>query len=61
MTVLEARVTPDQWSHLQALYADAAARLPPQMIQTFLVQSVAEPELWRITSIWRSRAGLAGC
>jgi catechol 2,3-dioxygenase-like lactoylglutathione lyase family enzyme len=58
MTVLEARVSEQQWADLVQLYERGASRLPPQMLQTFLVQSDSDRELWRGISIWRSRAAL---
>jgi quinol monooxygenase YgiN len=56
MTVLEARVAPEQWGTLQTLYQ--GAHLPSQMLQAFLVQSADDPAQWRGVSIWRSRAAL---
>ena len=58
MTVLEAHVTDDQWSTLTQAYRQGKAHLPPQMVQTFLVQSTAEPTLWRGISVWQSREAL---
>lgn len=55
MTVLEARLEPDRWAALEASYAGATKRLPPQMLQTFLVQSATDAELWRAISVWRNR------
>lgn len=58
MTVLEARVPSERWPELVETYKNGAARLPPQMIETFLVQSAAEPSICRITSVWQSRSAL---
>ena len=58
MTVLEARVQPDQWDTLQSEYRAIATQLPPQMVRTFLVQGTADRNLWQGISIWRSREAL---
>jgi quinol monooxygenase YgiN len=58
MTVLEAHVEPDQWESLRQAYTSAGSKLPPQMVETFLVQSTSDPKLWRGISIWRSREAL---
>jgi hypothetical protein len=57
MTVLEARVPQEKWAELEARYGQSIP-LPAQMIETFLVQSTDDPELWRGVSVWRSRAEL---
>ncbi len=60
MTVLEASVEPQHWQALGDAYRQGTqAGLPPQMLESFLVQSTADPKLWRIVSVWRSRAALA--
>ena len=59
MTVLEAHVTEDQWLNLAETYRQGNAHMPPQMLQTFLAQSSADPTLWRGISIWRSREALS--
>jgi hypothetical protein len=58
MTVLEGHVAPDQWATLAQIFTAAGDRLPPQMLQTVLVQGTSDPTLWRGISIWRSRAAL---
>ena len=58
MTVLEAHVAPDQWATLSQIYQAAGAQLPPQMLQTLLIQGTTDPTLWRVITIWRSRAAL---
>lgn len=58
MTVLEARVEPDRWVALREAYSAAGVNLPPQMVETFLVQSTDDPMIWRGVSIWRSREAL---
>ncbi len=58
MTVLEAHVAPDQWATLAQIFTAAGEQLPPQMLQTLLVQDTSDRTLWRGISIWRSRAAL---
>ena len=58
MTILEAHVAPEKWANLQQAYQAGSANLPPQMVQTFLIQSTTEPTLWRGMSIWHSREAL---
>ncbi len=43
LTVLEAHAASEQWDALRQIYADAFSHLPPQMVQTFLVQDSADP------------------
>jgi quinol monooxygenase YgiN len=57
MTVLEARVSPDRAAELRRVY-DSVGPLPSQMLQTVLAQSTADPAIWRVISLWRSRAAL---
>ncbi len=59
MTVLEAHVSSQQWKALREAYEAAMVDgLPPQMMQTFLVQSTTDSTLWRGISVWRSREAL---
>lgn len=58
VTILEAHVDPDHASVLEESYRKGTVQLPPQMIQTFLIQSVADVTLWRIISVWKSREAL---
>lgn len=59
MTVLEAQVASEHWDDLKRAFATGGSGgLPPQMIQTMLVQDTADPTRWRGISLWRSRADL---
>lgn len=58
ITVLEAKVGEENWSAFQDDYKNRTAQLPPQMLQTFLLQDVADQTLWRIVSVWKSREAL---
>ena len=53
ITTLEGRVPKEHWKALQdAYHAVVTERLGIMPMQTFLMQSKTEPEIWRITSIW---------
>lgn len=58
MTILEAHVPADRWEGMQEAYEAATGDLPAQMVQTFLLHSTGEPTLWRMASVWKSRAEL---
>jgi hypothetical protein len=58
ITILEAHVGTENWAAFQDDYKKRTAQLPPQMIQTFLLQDTADQTLWRIISVWKSREAL---
>lgn len=59
MTTLEARVARENWTILGQAYRDAVTRgRPAQMLQSYLIQSVSDPPLWRIVALWASREAL---
>lgn len=60
MTILEARVKAENWTVLEDDYKKRTVQLPPQMIETFLVQDTADRTLWRIITVWKSREALDG-
>jgi quinol monooxygenase YgiN len=58
ITILEAHVGAENWVAFQDDYKNRTDQLPPQMLQTFLLQDVADQTLWRILSVWKSREAL---
>jgi hypothetical protein len=59
MTVVEARLDDDAVAQLQEKYLALRAKgLPPQIVETELVQNSEEPELWQIATLWYSREAL---
>ena len=58
MTILEGHVAPEKAAALEQAYRAGTQSLPPQIVQTFLIHSTAEPRLWRILTVWRSREAL---
>ena len=55
ITILEAHVEEKNWSSFQTDFKTRTTDLPPQMIQTFLLQDIADQTLWQIVSVWKSR------
>jgi hypothetical protein len=58
MTVLEAHVVTEQWEVLRQIFTEHSSTIPPQMVQSLIVQSAADPTLWQIISIWHNREAL---
>jgi quinol monooxygenase YgiN len=58
ITILEAHVEEKKWFDFQSEFKARTAQLPPQMLQTFLLQDTADQTLWRIVSVWESREAL---
>jgi quinol monooxygenase YgiN len=58
ITILEAHVETGKWSALQDAYKKGLGQLPPQMMQTYLIQGAGDKTLWQIVSVWKSRAAL---
>ncbi len=58
ITILEAHIKAENWTAFQDDHKNRTAQLPPQMLQTFLLQDTADETLWRIVSVWKSRAAL---
>ena len=58
ITILEAHVDADRSSDLEQDFKQRTNKLPPQMMQTFLLQDTADKTLWRIVSVWKSRDAL---
>ncbi len=58
MTILEAHVDPSQWATLEKEYKEGIKELESQIARTFLLHSLADPSLWQIATVWRSREAL---
>ncbi len=58
ITILEAHVKAENWAAFQGDFKNRIVQLPPQMLQTFLLQNTADQTLWQIISIWKSREAL---
>lgn len=55
LTILTGRVNPENWSILETSYATAIKHCPDGLVQSFLIQSHHEPNLWKIITIWQSQ------
>ena len=58
ITILEAHIEPDMVPALLAAYQNGLSYLPPQMVQTFLINNATDKSLWRILSVWKSHEAL---
>ncbi len=58
ITVLEAQVAADKIAALEAAFQQAVQQLDAGLVETFLMRSTKEPNLWQIVTIWQSREAL---
>ncbi len=58
MTILEAQVKPENWQNLEQVFKDKSGQLPPEIVQTYLIQSNSDQTIWRIMTIWKTREAL---
>jgi hypothetical protein len=52
MSVLEANVPPNKWEELKVSFRHSTKLLPPQICETLLVQSIDDPQLWKVVTVW---------
>jgi len=60
MTFLEANVPQDRLAEVREVVAQGTAKLPPEIMETYLVRNTRDPALFRLTTVWRSREALEG-
>ena len=58
VTILEAEVAPDKAAMLEAAYREGIEHLDAGISQTFLLHDFRNTSLWRILTVWESRAAL---
>ncbi len=58
ITVLEAHVAAEKAAVLQETYRSSVDRLDAGIVETFLLHSAKDAELWQIVTVWESRAAL---
>ncbi len=58
MTILEGRVSKENWPALEQAYQQAAEHKEPGLVGSYLIQARKESDLWRILTIWSSREAL---
>ena len=58
MTILEAHVQQDNWPALEEAFHQASQHKDAGLVQTFLLHSARQDDLWRIMTVWESREAL---
>jgi quinol monooxygenase YgiN len=58
VTILEAQVAPEKAATLEAEYRRGIEQLDAGITQTFLLHDARNTTLWRILTVWESRAAL---
>lgn len=58
ITILEARVAPEKTVLLEEEYKQGIEQLDAGIMQTFLLRDFKDVSLWRIVTVWQSRAAL---
>jgi heme-degrading monooxygenase HmoA len=58
MTILEAHVSKENWAALEQDFNLAAQHRDPGLVQSFLIHSSRDTDLWRILTVWSSREAL---
>ena len=58
ITILEAHVAPDKAAKLEAAYNQEIEQLDAGITETFLVCDSKDASVWRIITLWESRAAL---
>jgi len=58
ISILEAHVVPDNVATLEAAYRQGIEHLDAGIVETFLLRASKDTHLWRIITVWESRAAL---
>jgi heme-degrading monooxygenase HmoA len=58
MTILEGRVSNEYWTVLEQAYQEGSHIQEPGLVQSFLIHSSREADLWHILTLWSSREAL---
>jgi heme-degrading monooxygenase HmoA len=58
ITILEARVTLENMSVLEAAFKNAVKQLDPGLVETSLIRDFKDQASWKIISLWESRQAL---
>jgi hypothetical protein len=60
IVIIEAQVLPEKWETLRKAFKSGISEMKLfPVAELFLIQSKAEPTLWRIISVWYSWADLS--
>jgi heme-degrading monooxygenase HmoA len=58
MTVLEAHVPHERLGEVERVFTEMTTEIPPEIVETYLVRDVKDEALFRLVTIWRSKADL---
>lgn len=58
VTTLEGLVLPQNHKNMIKTYREGVVKLPPEIVETFLVQDGENKNIWRIMTVWRSMSDL---
>jgi len=58
MTILEGRVSKENWTAFEQAYRKGSEHQEPGLVQSYLIHATKESDLWRILTIWSSREAL---
>jgi len=58
ITILEARVASEKAIQLEEAYKQAVERLDTGIVQTYLLRSKKDSNLWQIATIWENQESL---
>ena len=58
ITILEAHVVPEKAARLEEVYKRSIERLDVGIVQTFLLRSSKDSNVWQIVTEWQSREAL---
>lgn len=55
ITILDATVDKEKWDELRTKFKKLTENIPPQMVQTLLIQNSQEQKGWKVITIWKSK------
>ncbi len=55
ITNLDSTVSADKWEALKSGFKKMVEAIPPQIVQSFLIQNSHEQTSWRVITIWKSK------
>lgn len=55
MSVLEASVPSSKWDELKLAFRHSTELLPPQICETLLIQSIDDPQIWKVVTLWHEK------
>ncbi len=54
ITMLEANVPQERLAEVKGVFASGMADLPPEIVESFLVQDMNDRTLFRLVTVWRT-------